>query len=112
MKEKDDLQSMLGLTQDKLEEYKSALSSQVVQGASNSKVYVREETEDEGIYKELADRMQNLHKILMEQRKKQKAPSSYPKKEDFAKFTELGAYPTHESTKPGIIDLDIHPVSS
>ena len=25
-------------------------------------------------------------------------------------MVELGSYPTHMSTKPGIIDLDIHPI--
>jgi pre-mRNA-processing factor 19 len=54
--------------------------------------------------------MEKLNQILSEQRKSRKAPADYPKKEGIKRYTELGSYPLHESTKPGIIDLDIHPV--
>ncbi len=36
-------------------------------------------------------------------------PANYPKKEDLKKYKESGSYPLHESTNPGILDLDIHP---
>ena len=42
MKEKEELQRMLALSSDKIEEYKSALSSQVPTSASGA-VYVRQE---------------------------------------------------------------------
>ena len=48
--------------------------------------------------------------MLSEQRKTRKVSPTYPKKEDIKKYTEIGAYPVHESIKPGIVDLDIHPV--
>ena len=54
--------------------------------------------------------MEKLNSILSEQRKNRKAPADYPKKEDLKRFSDIGSYPLHESTKPGIIDLDIHPV--
>lgn len=63
MKEKEELQNMLNLTHDKMEEYKSKLSSSVDQ---NIKGFYREEKENEGIYKELADRMEELSGRLSE----------------------------------------------
>lgn len=52
---------MLSMTHDKLEEYKSQLSSSVDQGA---KGFVREEKPQEGIYKELVTRMEGLSERL------------------------------------------------
>lgn len=53
---------MLSLTNDKLDEYKSALASQLVQtGEIVGDDIVRVEKEDEGIYKELKSRMDKLN---------------------------------------------------
>lgn len=51
--------------------------------------------------------MEKLSDSLTEQRKQQKAPSSYPKKEDLTKFKETSSFPVHQSTAPGINDIDI-----
>jgi pre-mRNA-processing factor 19 len=62
IKEKDELSHMLSLTNDKLDEYKSALASQLVQtGEIGGEEVVRVEKEDEGIYKELKSRMDKLN---------------------------------------------------
>ena len=60
MKEKEELQNMLALTQDKMEEFKSELASQVVQGGKTGDGYIREEKEEEGIYPELVKRMEKM----------------------------------------------------
>lgn len=60
MKEKEELQNMLSLTHDKMEQYKSELASQVVQGGKSGEGYIREEKENEGIYPELVTRMVKL----------------------------------------------------
>jgi hypothetical protein len=72
--------------------------------------FLREEKEDEGIYKELVVRMETLCDTLQEQRKSMKPPAEYVKNEDFKAIKEQARYPTHESTKPGILDIDLHPV--
>ncbi|CDW72817.1 UNKNOWN [Stylonychia lemnae] len=108
MKEKDELQNVLKLTSDKMEQYKSELASQVVQGGSSGQGYVREEKEDEGIYKELVNRMDKLSDELLASRKHFKAPVSYPKLEEYKQLKQIGSFPLHESTKPGILDLDIN----
>jgi hypothetical protein len=54
--------------------------------------------------------MEQLCERLQEQRKQLKPPKTYPKNEDFKNFKELNKFPAHESTKPGILDLDIHPI--
>jgi len=36
-------------------------------------------------------------------------PADYIKPEQLKEFKEQARYPGHESTKPGILDLDIHP---
>ena len=76
---------MLSMTNDKMEEFKSTLASQVDQGRSN---FTREETKNEGIYKELVTRMETLSENLAEKRRKTKAPAAYPKSENFSKFKE------------------------
>eukprot|EP00347_Sterkiella_histriomuscorum_P009835 403339693 len=111
MKEKEELQNVLSLTTDKMEQYKSELASQVVQGGASGLGYVREEKQDEGMYPELAARMEKLSKQLQEQRKKDKAPANYPKLEDYKTLKQAGSFPLHDSTKPGILDLDIHPIN-
>jgi hypothetical protein len=110
MKEKEEFQRMLTLSHDKIEEYKSQLASQVDQSGNKGTGYIREEKEDEGIYKELVVRMEKLCDNLQEQRKQMKPTKEYTKPEEFAQTKESAAYPAHESTKPGILDLDIHPV--
>ncbi len=55
---------MLSLTNDKVEEFKSQLASQVDQPPKGG--YVREEKEDEGISKELVVRMEKLCDNLQE----------------------------------------------
>lgn len=102
---------MLALSHDKVEEYKSQLASQVDQsGKAGTAGYVREEKQDEGIYKELVVRMEKLCDNLQEQRKQMKPPKEYPKNEEFKDAKVVASYPSHESTKPGIIDLDVHPI--
>jgi pre-mRNA-processing factor 19 len=64
IKEKEELQKMLSLTNDKVEEFKSQLASQVDQPPKGG--YVREEKEDEGISKELVVRMEKLCDNLQE----------------------------------------------
>ena len=54
--------------------------------------------------------METLCDTLQEQRKNMKAPGDYIKAEELKEFKEQARYPTHESTKPGILDIDIHPV--
>jgi hypothetical protein len=110
MKEKDELSRMLQLSHDKVEEYKSQLASQVDQSRNQGAGFVRDEKEDEGIYKELVVRMETLCDTLQEQRKGMKAPAEYTKAEEINEFKEVARYPTHESTKPGILDIDIHPI--
>lgn len=39
-----------------------------------------------------------------------KPPADYIKAEELKDLKEKARYPAHESTKPGILDLDIHPV--
>lgn len=63
------------------------------------------------MYKELVSRMEQLCEKLSEQRKHAKPPRTYPKNDDFKKFKELNKFPAHESTKPGVLDLDIHPIN-
>jgi pre-mRNA-processing factor 19 len=109
LKEKEELQHMTSLTNDKLEEYKSELASQVHQGGANGAGYFRKDIEGEGIYKELVSRMEQLNEILSKQRPDIKPPKTYIKKETIKNLHEVGAHPIHESTKLGIIDLDIHP---
>ena len=94
-----------------MESYKSQLASQVVQGGKAGNGYFREEKEDEGVYPELQNRMEKLSDQLQSQRKQSKAPNTYPKTQDFQKYTVKGSYPIHESSKPGIVDLDIHPLN-
>ena len=69
MKEKEELQTMLTLSHDKITEYKSQLASQVDQSRNQGAGFIREEKEDEGIYKELVVRMETLCDTLQEQRK-------------------------------------------
>jgi WD40 repeat protein len=40
-----------------------------------------------------------------------KPPKTYPKVEEYKNLKQAGSFPLHESTKPGILDLDIHPLS-
>ena len=47
---------------------------------------------------------------LQEQRKSMKPPADYTKAEEVKELKEFARYPTHESTKPGILDIDIHPI--
>ena len=54
--------------------------------------------------------METLCDTLQEQRKSMKPPADYVKAEEFKEFKEQARYPAHESTKPGILDIDIHPV--
>ncbi len=51
---------MLQLTHDKMEEFKSELASQVVQGGKSGTGYFKEEKDDEGVYSELVTRMEKL----------------------------------------------------
>jgi len=51
--------------------------------------------------------MEKLSDNLIEKRKKQKAPSDYPKRDELAKFKESGSYPLHKSTAPGIVNMDV-----
>jgi hypothetical protein len=53
--------------------------------------------------------MEQLNDILSKQRPDIKPPKTYIKKETIKNLHEVGAHPIHESTKMGIIDLDIHP---
>ena len=104
---------MLQMSQDQVEQYKSQLASQVDQGPrgeGSGAGFIREEKEDEGIYKELVVRMEKLCDNLQEQRKQMKAPATYPKADQLKGFQETAKYPGHESTRPGILDLDIHPI--
>jgi hypothetical protein len=39
-----------------------------------------------------------------------KPTKEYPKPDELKGFQEVARYPAHESTKPGILDLDIHPL--
>ena len=39
-----------------------------------------------------------------------KPPKEYPGNEEIKEIKEQAQYPAHESTKPGILDLDIHPI--
>ena len=110
IKEKEELSRMLQLSHDKVEEYKSQLASQVDQSRNQGAGFVRDEKEDEGIYKELVVRMETLCDTLQEQRKSMKPPADYTKAEEIKEFKEVARYPTHESTKPGILDIDIHPI--
>lgn len=107
MKEKEELQKMLSLSHDKIEDFKSQLASQVDQSVTKGG-YVREEKEDEGIYKELVVRMEKLCDNLQEQRKTLKPTKDYPKAEEYKNLKEVAKYPSHDSTKPGILDFDIH----
>lgn len=54
--------------------------------------------------------METLCDTLQEQRKNMKPPADYVKAEELKELKESARYPGHESTKPGILDLDIHPV--
>ena len=102
---------MLSLSNDQIEQYKSQLASQVDQsGAKGGAAYIREEKEDEGIYKELVVRMEKLCDNLQDQRKQMKPPKEYPNNEEIKQIKEQAQYPAHESTKPGILDLDIHQI--
>jgi hypothetical protein len=60
MKEKEEMQRMLAMSQEQIEGYKSQLASQVDQRGNQGAGYVREEREDEGVYKELVVRMETL----------------------------------------------------
>ena len=100
---------MVSLTNEKLEEYKSELASQVHQGGANGAGFFRKDIEGEGIYKELVAMMETLNDILSKQRPEIKPPKTYIKKETIKNLLEVGAHPIHESTKLGIIDLDIPP---
>lgn len=53
--------------------------------------------------------MDKLSEQLQAQRKSLKPPQDYPKLDNYKGLKQAGAYPLHESTKPGILDLDIHP---
>ena len=112
MKEKEELQKMLALSHDKMEEFKSQLASQVDQSskAGGAPGFIREEKQDEGIYKELVVRMEKLCDNLQEQRKQMKPPKEYPANQEFKEAKVAASYPAHDSTKPGILDLDIHPI--
>ncbi len=55
--------------------------------------------------------MTKLSDQLVSSRKLMKPPALYPKAEDYLSLTQLGSYPLHNSTKPGILDLDIHPLN-
>jgi WD40 repeat protein len=39
-----------------------------------------------------------------------KPPADYTKPEELKELNEVARYPAHDSTKPGIHDLDIHPI--
>ena len=52
--------------------------------------------------------MNNLQSLLKENRKTLKQPVAYLKKEQLATFKEVGGFPCHDSTKPGVLDVDIH----
>jgi len=110
MKEKDELQTMLTLSHEKISEYKSQLASQVDQSRNQGVGFIREEKEDEGIYKELVVRMETLCDTLQEQRKNMKPTAEYVRAEELKEIKEQARYPTHDSTKPGILDIDIHPI--
>ena len=105
VKEKEDLQRALAMTSDKVEEYKSQLAASVDAPKGG---YVREEREDEGVYKELVVRMEKLCDSLQEQRKQVKPAQEYPKAEEYKGLKEAAKYPSHDSTKPGVNDFDVH----
>ncbi len=89
MKEKEELQRMLSLSNDQIEQFKSQLASQVDQsGVKGGAAYIREEKENEGIYKELVVRMEKLCDNLQEQRKQMKPPKEYPSNEEFKEAKE------------------------
>ena len=54
--------------------------------------------------------MEQMSEKLQEQRKHSKPPKTYPKPADLKQLKEVSRFPAHESTKPGILDLDIHPI--
>lgn len=102
---------MLAFSHDKIEEFKSQLVSQVDQsGKAGGAAFIREEKQDEGMYKELVVRMEKLCDNLQEQRKQMKPPKEYPSNQEFKDAQVAASYPAHDSTKPGILDLDIHPI--
>jgi len=105
VKEKEDLQRALAMTSDKVEEYKSQLAASVDAPKGG---FVREEKEDEGVYKELVVRMEKLCDSLQEQRKQLKPSEGYPKPEEYAGLKEAAKYPAHDTTKPGVNDIDVH----
>lgn len=53
--------------------------------------------------------METLSENLSEKRRKTKVPAAYPKSENLSKLKEANKFPAHETTKPGVLDLDIHP---
>jgi pre-mRNA-processing factor 19 len=103
VKEKEELQRALAMTADKAEEYKSQLAASV-----DAPKFVREEKEDEGVYKELVVRMERLCDSLQEQRKALRPAPEYPKPEEYQGLKEAAKYPAHDTTKPGVNDFDIH----
>lgn len=55
--------------------------------------------------------MEKASDLFVSNRKQTKVPAEYPKAEQLSAYKEEAKYPGHESTKPGILDLDIHPTS-
>lgn len=115
IQERDEARAALGMTQEKLADYKDKLgvgefkSQQMDTGAR----HVREEAQpleqdNCGIYPELQERMSDLANSLFSARKERKKPENYYKPSDFNLLTEKGSYPLHSSTTPGILSLDIH----
>ena len=55
--------------------------------------------------------MTKLSDQLISSRKHMKPPATYPKVESYKTLKQIGSFPLHDSTKPGILDLDIHPLN-
>ena len=120
VEERDQAREQLKLTQEQLRDFKQGLTHQKMPKTTEENISVepaiaekttteelKSETENCGIYPELANNLTSRWEELYHYRKSRKRPEGYFKSNDLENLTESGSFPLHSSTNPGISCLDI-----